>query len=253
MNIRLLKWFLLSGVTENIGETPVNRFARKAPVIVPPTPTTAPVKTTAPEEPTTLLAAQAAATADTLEALRAAVNGFDACPLKKTAAHTFTGTGVTEKPKVLCLIESPKADDERSGQFLSGEAGTLLQKMLGAIGLSTTDNTYVAPLIPWRLPGDRKPTDAEIAACVPFAKRLIELLQPDYLLVLGAIPAKVFLNVGSVAQGRGKMHAYSLSDGSTVPALITFSPDVLMKNATYKRSAWEDLQRLQRDMSGGVA
>ncbi len=253
MNIRLLKWFLLSGVTETIGETPVNRFARKAPVIIPPTTTPTVTKTVTQEEPTTLLAAQAAAQADSLSALQTAINGFDACPLKKTAAHTFTGIGITEKPKVLCFIDAPKADEERSGHFLNGEAGTLLQKMLGAINLSTAENTYVAPLIPWRLPGDRKPTDAEIAACAPFAKRMIELLQPDYLLLLGALPAKVFLDANSVAQGRGKIHDYILPDGSALPALITFSPDVLIKNATYKRSAWEDLQRLQRDMSGGVA
>ncbi len=251
----ILKWFLTAGITDCVGETPINRFqsaltqmteratrlAAQVTAAVAPTPAVR-------QNPDAPFIAQAQAlsqSATDITSLTAAINQFDGCSLKKTAAHTLDGMGVVDNPTVLCIIDAPKSADEKAGQLGSGDSGLLLLKMLAAIQLNCQTNTHLAPVIPWRLPGDRKPTDTETDLCLPFLKRRIELLKPQFILLFGALPTKALLDIDSVPKARQQSLLYQSPEGD-IPVVATFGPDMVVKGQNYRVNAWADLQKLQK-------
>jgi DNA polymerase len=195
-------------------------------------------------------ALQVAAGAATLEELRAAVAAFDGCALRDTASHLVFAAG-DPAASLLVIGEPPGADDDRSGGPFAGAAGAYLDRMLGSIGL-TRDALLLTPLIPWRPPGDRPPNPGELAICLPFLRRLVAIVGPARLLLLGALAARSL--VPQSASRRRPRGAW-MDTAEGVPALPTFSPVELMRSAKDRRAAWADLRLLRRtldaDASGG--
>lgn len=242
-----LTWLLRMGVDETVGEIPTNRLAKKTPVSVSTTQTTS-VKSA--DDIALHQAIALAAEAQTLPDLFHALDSFDGCALKKTAMHTIFSKGIPNAT-VMCIGEMPDATDDKIGEPFSGESGILLDKMLRAIDLSISDNTYVSMLIPWRPPGNRKPTPTEIALCAPFMRRHIELVNPDILLLFGGLTSGALLGIDSISKARGTWHGYQPEGKpSPIPCLVTFSPTFLMKSPTHKKHAWEDLQRVRKKLDG---
>ncbi len=248
--VDILKWFFLSGIDEGVSETPVNHFQSRTNrmqqrVQLTPTVVPANVPVVSAEDSFVSQAQQLSLSAMDLSQLRQALDCFDGCSLKKTAVHTLDGMGFDRNPDVLCVIDTPKSADEKAGQLGSGDGGVLLFKMLKAIQLDWTVNTYIAPLIPWRLPGDRKPTETEVAVCLPFFKRRIALLQPRFILIFGSLATKALLDIDSVPKARQQSLYYSTEQGN-IPVIVTFGPDMVVKGQSYRTNAWADLQKLQK-------
>ena len=236
-----LKWLIQAGVTDSIGDSPVNRLTVASSQVTPPTSCSKAARAPldAPVDTALAHAIQQAESAKTLEELYRARSLFEDCPLKKTAAHTLHGRG-TLPAHVLCIGDVPDSIDDKQDQIFAGESGKLLDKMLSALGLSLDQNTYATLLIPWRPPGNRQPTDLETALCLPFLKREIALIRPQYILLFGALPARVLLQIGSLPKARSAWHDYQ-----GIPTLATFSPTTLLKKPEYRRPTWEDLKRLK--------
>jgi len=118
--------------------------------------------------------------------------------------------------------------------------------MLAAIGLSRATNSYITNVINWRPPGNRQPTPQEIALSLPYLQKHIELLAPEFLLVVGGTSAKALFNIEQgITRARGQWMNYILPDGKSVPALITFHPAYLLRSPAQKALAWRDLLALQ--------
>ena len=144
-----------------------------------------------------------AAQATTIEALAALVAGFDACPLKRTATNTVFADGNPAAP-VMIIGEAPGADEDRLGKPFVGRAGQLLDRMLAAIGLDRS-GVQITNVIYWRPPGNRKPTAAEIASCLPFVFRHIVLSRPKVLVLAGGTAASTLLDVAEgITRLRGR-------------------------------------------------
>lgn len=142
--------------------------------------------------------------------------------------------------------EAPGADEDRIGLPFVGRSGQLLDKMLKAVNVDRT-SCYITNVLPWRPPGNRTPTDGEIAVCLPFLKRQIELINPEVIVVLGGSAANALLdNEEPISRLRGKWLEYRKSDGKTVPVLASFHPAYLLRNAAQKAKAWTDLLRMQQ-------
>ena len=185
--------------------------------------------------------------AETLAELKKIVEAFDGCALKLTAKSTVFGAG-NEKADVFIIGEAPGADEDRVGLPFVGRSGRLLEKMLSAIGLKRED-VYITNVLPWRPPGNRTPTDAETAVCLPFLKRQIELVAPKVILLLGGSAANAVLeNSDSISRLRGHFLDYQPSKGDTIPALATFHPAFLLRNAAQKAKAWTDFLRLVKKL-----
>ncbi|WP_431270388.1 uracil-DNA glycosylase [Dankookia sp. P2] len=111
-------------------------------------------------------AAALAAQADSLPALRAAMAGFDASPLRETATNLVFADGAPESGLML-IGEAPGGDEDRLGRPFVGVSGQLLDRMLGSIGLHRETGFYITNILPFRPPGNRTPTDAEIGLFLP--------------------------------------------------------------------------------------
>lgn len=240
--VQKLRWLIISGITETIGERPVNRFMQQSNSPKTPPETSVPPKA---EDSLSQQAEKLAGQAASLAELYNKRESFDGCSLKKTATRTVNGRGCST-PKVLCVLEAADTEDDKSGLLMSGMTGHLFEKMLTAIGLNLNQNAYVTALIPWRPPGNRKPTEAEIACCLPFLNKEIELLKPQYILLFGSGLSRVLLGISALSKARGAWHTYR-----DIPVRVSIPPATLMKVPVQKKQAWEDLQALQKKMEQG--
>ena len=192
-------------------------------------------------------ARQLCAKVDTLDELRSLVENFDGCSLKLTANKTVFGYGSAEA-ELLLIGEAPGADEDRSGIPFVGRSGHLLDKMLQAIHINR-ESCFVTNVLPWRPPGNRTPTDGEVAVCLPFLKRQIELVKPKVILILGGSAANALLdNAEPISKLRGRWLEYKISDGSVIPVLASFHPAYLLRNSGQKAKAWGDLLRVKQKL-----
>jgi DNA polymerase len=162
--------------------------------------------------------------------------------LARTRKQTVFGVG-DPTPRLLLLGEAPGAEEDERGEPFVGRAGQLLDRMIAACSLRRED-VYILNILKCRPPGNRNPLPAEAAACRPFLDRQLEILQPEFILCLGAIAAKNLLGLEiPVGRMRGKLYRYR---GATV--VVTYHPSYLLRTETAKRDAWEDLKFLLREM-----
>ena len=181
-----------------------------------------------------------------LAALRPALEAFDGCPLKATATSLVLGAGVVPA-EVMFVGEAPGRDEDREGLPFVGASGKLLDEMAHHIGLDRTANFYVSNILPWRPPGNRNPTDAEIAACLPFIERHIQLVAPKIVVFLGGTAAKTLLGRSEgITRLRGHWYewrpqAIATGESAPIPALATLHPAYLLRQPAQKRNAWRDL------------
>ena len=128
--------------------------------------------------------------------------------------------------------------------------------MLAAINLER-GQLLMTPLIPWRPPGDRPPSQAEITACLPFLHRLIALAAPRRLLLMGLLAARTLLPQSAARRRpRGAWMDAAIPGSSLVlPALPTFSAAELIRDPSNRRAAWDDLRLLRStlDADAGAA
>ena len=246
-----LNWLLESGADEAVGDEPVNRL-KAAPVAAPmaakktgsPAPAKASGTVPASETHVADMIGQAmalAGAATSLEELKAALESFDGCALKKNATTTVFADG-TPAGRILFIGEAPGRDEDRAGRPFVGKAGKLLDKMLAAIGLDRTQNAYITNVINWRPPENRDPTPEEAAMCLPFLRRHIELVDPLVIVLLGAVAARHVMGISDgILKSRGRWQEYRVGE-KMVPVMPTLHPAYLLRQPAHKKLVWRDLQ-----------
>ncbi|MDF2763762.1 MAG: putative uracil-DNA glycosylase [Rhodospirillales bacterium] len=271
--IATLRWLIEMGADEAIAESPQNRLDQRAserggapplavlpepaedrrpeggrPIAPPPAPEPAAPRPAVAIPPSSAAAEQSAralaAAARSLDELMDALAAFDGCPLKFTATKLAFADG-NPKAEVMLVGEAPGSDEDRDGRPFVGVSGQLLDRMLAAIGLGRQE-IYLANTVYWRPPGNRSPTQAETAACLPFIQRQIELIAPKILVLLGGAAAKTMLNRGEgITRLRGRRFEYeSTGLAGPIPALATYHPAFLLRQPSQKREAWQDFLTL---------
>ncbi|MGB6450839.1 MAG: uracil-DNA glycosylase [Steroidobacteraceae bacterium] len=176
---------------------------------------------------------------ETWEALRAEVKMCTRCPLHRTRTQSVFGVGDIHA-QWLVVGEAPGAEEDRQGEPFVGRAGQLLDSMLRAIGLARGENVYIANILKSRPPGNRDPNPQEVASCLPYLKRQIELIRPLLILAVGRIAAQNLLGVAtSLGSLRGRLHHFGELN---TPLVVTYHPAYLLRTPGDKRKAWEDLK-----------
>ncbi|MDE1901407.1 MAG: uracil-DNA glycosylase [Alphaproteobacteria bacterium] len=188
-------------------------------------------------------------TAETVEALRAEIAAFDGCPLKATAMNLVFADGNPAAP-IMLIGEAPGEDEDRQSKPFVGVSGKLLDAMMAAAGFDRT-NTYISNILFWRPPGNRTPTDAEIASCIPFVERHIALINPKILVLLGGVSAKTLLRTKEgITRLRGRWADYTPQTDSKlttpIPCLPIYHPAYLLRQPNAKRQAWNDILMLKK-------
>lgn len=251
---RALSWLAEMGADEIIGEMPVNRLAAPAPMGAPRRSEAAlsnPGTRIIPApRPLPLGGTPSAAECQSLAEIEAALTGLDACPLKKTATRLCYSDG-NPQARVMLVGEAPGRDEDIQGKPFVGRSGQLLDRMLAAIGLSRTSgeresSVFITNVVFWRPPGNRTPTEAETAMCLPFLLRTIELQKPDVVVCLGATPAhRLSGRSDGILKMRGKWISANVG-GRNIPLLPTLHPAYLLRQPAQKRLAWRDLLSLRQ-------
>lgn len=249
----LVEW----GADEALADMPVDRFALPPAIAAAPDPGLAqlsPRPAATPLMPPVRGAAAAsqagalAAAAATLDALHAALDVFEGCPLRATATNTVRPSGNPAAGLVL-VAEAPGAEDDRTGVAFSGPPGQMLDRVLGSIGLDRSA-VLLTHLVPWRPPGSRAPNDAEIQACLPFLHRLLVLAQPRRILLVGAGPAKALAGTTEgVRRLRGRWLPVPIEGAESPAQALALPPqDHWMRSPAAKRSLWADLLELRQSI-----
>lgn len=186
-----------------------------------------------------------AADALSLDALKAAIEGFEGCPLKAGANKTVVFDGV-QGASVMVIGEGAGGTEDRVGLPFVGKAGQLLDKMLAAIDLDRKTNTFITNVTYWRPPGNRNPEADELAVCRPFVDRMIELNAPKLIIATGGVSAKSLLGTKTgIMKLRGHWVDYATPGGFTCPVMPTFHPAYLLRRSQDKSRAWRDLLEIQ--------
>ncbi len=199
-------------------------------------------------------AAGLARAATTLEELAEAMRGFEGSPLRLAARNLVFADGLPGA-RVMVIGEAPGGDEDRQGKPFVGRAGQLLDRMLAAIGLARTAPApeaaaYITNILPWRPPGNRTPSEAEVLLFLPFVIRHIELAGPDFILALGATSAKALMETSTGIKrlrGRWVRHA-----ATGLPLMPSFHPAYLLRQPADKRLAWRDLLSLRAALDGAA-
>jgi uracil-DNA glycosylase family 4 len=180
---------------------------------------------------------------DSLDAVAQSVASCTKCPLYATATKPVPGQG---NPNATLMIvgEAPGATEDEQGLAFVGAAGQLLTKILGAVDLKRED-VFICNVLKHRPPGNRNPMPDEVTACSPYLVRQFELIRPRAILALGTFAAQTLLQTKlAIGKLRSQVHRYH-----GVPLIVTYHPAALLRNPSWKRPTWEDVQLVRRILS----
>ena len=189
-------------------------------------------------------------------ALHSIVSGCQACSLCGSRQNIVFGVGAPaaegEAPQADWLIvgESPGEDEDLQGEPFVGQAGKLLDNMLGAMKLSRTGartaeggGVYITNVLKCRPSGNRNPKPEEVAQCLPFLERQVALLKPKMILAMGRFAVQALLRESEpelegtpYGKLRGRVYQYN-----GVPVVVTYHPNYVLRNLPEKAKVWADL------------
>ncbi len=180
-----------------------------------------------------------------LAAMGRALAGCRRCRLCQRRTQVVFGVG-NPNARLVFVGEGPGADEDRIGEPFVGRAGQLLNAMLPSIGLKRED-VYIANVVKCRPPGNRDPEPDEAAACMPFLRRQIELIDPAVIVCLGRVAARHLLGTSApISSYRGRWTKWAGRD-----VLPTFHPAYLLRNPAAKRDSWADFKKLRERLRAG--
>ncbi|MEX0695597.1 MAG: uracil-DNA glycosylase [Rhodospirillales bacterium] len=267
-----LQWHIDAGCDECVADAPIDRFQVSQSMTAqaasaPPAQTVAPGEARQSQPGTSRgakvdpvevdnnrqlrTAVELAAAAQSIEDLREALAGFDGCLLKKTATNLVLCDGPADA-RLMFIGEAPGADEDRQGVPFVGPSGQMLNAILASVGLAR-EEVMISNTVFWRPPGNRTPTGQEAAVCKPFIERLVELVDPEILVCVGAPAAHTMLGeTQGIGRLRGKWFSFQTPRLShPLAATAIFHPAYLLRTPIKKRDVWADIRMIRARLDGG--
>ena len=182
--------------------------------------------------------------AATLDAVATLVAACTKCRLCEDRRHTVPGEGAAAA-RLVVIGEGPGKTEDETGRPFVGQAGELLTKILAAIGLAR-EQVFICNVVKCRPPQNRTPLYDEIASCLPYLFRQLEILQPKVILAMGNTAIQTLLNTKqSLGALRGKTHRFR-----GIPVVVTYHPAALLRNPNWKKPTWDDARIAHRLLDG---
>jgi DNA polymerase len=161
------------------------------------------------------------------------------CGLSESRNAVVFGSG-SSTANLMFIGEAPGAEEDRQGLPFVGRAGELLTRIIQAIDLSR-EEVYIANIIKCRPPGNRDPLPEEVTACRGYLERQIDLIAPKIIVLLGKVAAQTLLG-NDLTLGRMRGQWYKVRG---VETRVTYHPAALLRNQSFKRPTWEDMQTVR--------
>jgi uracil-DNA glycosylase family 4 len=172
----------------------------------------------------------------TIDEVAERIRNTHCCGLCPGRTNAVPGEG-NPNAKLFLVGEGPGATEDAQGRPFVGQAGNLLNGILDAIEIPR-DSVYITNIVKCRPPQNRKPLPDEIAACMPYLHRQLELIRPKVILALGSTAGEAMLGVRrSLGELRGKVHTYN-----GIPLVVTYHPAALLRNPNWKKPTWDDVR-----------
>lgn len=180
---------------------------------------------------------------DALQVVKCEVEQCARCPvLAQGRTQTVFGVG-NVRPRVVFFGEAPGADEDRQGEPFVGRAGQLLTKIIEACTFRRED-VYILNVLKCRPPDNRTPTEEETENCRPFFERQLEILKPEYIVCVGAVPTQALLkSKTAIGKMRQKFHTWN-----NTKVVVTYHPAYLLRNPDAKKFVWDDMKMMLADM-----
>lgn len=248
--IIITKWLKQMGVDEIYQDQPINHMTAM--------PTIQANKNASAGEPIHDASAdflnQARALADsasTIAELKAAVESFEGCKIKKMALNTVFADGC-ETADIMMIGEAPGASEDQQGIPFCGQSGKLLDNLLPSIGLTRKD-VYISNTLFWRPPGNRRPTAHELDLCRPFVEKHIKLINPKIIILVGSTAVESMLGSKLAMHGiRSNMYDYTNQYlDAPIKTYVIFHPSYLLRQPTKKKLMWYDMLRIKEYIENG--
>ena len=174
--------------------------------------------------------------ATSLQDVAQLIAGCRKCGLCDARTNTVPGEG-SATARLVVVGEGPGRTEDETGRPFVGRAGELLTKILGAIDLPR-EQVYICNIVKCRPPENRQPQFDEIAACLPFLYKQIELVNPKVILAMGNTAAQSLLDTKqSLGALRNHIHRFR-----GIPLVVTYHPAALLRNPNWKRPTWDDVR-----------
>lgn len=184
---------------------------------------------------------------NTIDDLRKVVQNFDGyIDIKNLATNTVFSEGNPESD-IMIIGEAPGNNEDLEGRPFCGQSGQLLDNMFKAIGLKRED-LYITNTLFWRPPGNRTPTEEEIAICRPFVEKHISLINPKIIIFMGATALKDLIETNlTITKARRQLFDYTNQylGEKIIKTTPLFHPSYLLRQSNKKKDAWGDLLFIQ--------
>lgn len=184
---------------------------------------------------------------DALKLLMEEIGDCQRCRLSNERKNIVFGEGSVNTP-ILFIGEAPGREEDIQGRPFVGQAGQILTSLINNMGKEMgfkREDVFIANIVKCRPPMNRDPQPDEIASCIPFLNKQIEIICPEVIISLGRISThtlmglKAPLNKFSISEARGKFFDYK-TDGITIPVMPTFHPAYFLRNRKDKHLTWSD-------------
>lgn len=176
---------------------------------------------------------------ENLADLEAEAKGCRRCGLREGCRGVVFGEG-NPHAAVMLVGEGPGKTEDELGRPFVGRAGELLDRILDAAGFRR-EEVYINNVVMCRPPGNRVPTDAEMAACLPWLRARMRLMRPPIVVCMGSTAARALISSGvKITQARGRWHR--LGEALLMP---TYHPAALLRDESKKRPVWEDFKQVR--------
>jgi uracil-DNA glycosylase family 4 len=173
---------------------------------------------------------------DSLDAIAERIRTTYCCSLCPSRINGVPGEG-DPRARMVFVGEGPGAKEDETGRPFVGQAGQLLDSILQAIDVPRT-SVYITNIVKCRPPQNRKPLPDEIAACMPYLHRQLELIRPKVIVALGGTAGEALLGTRkSLGELRNRVHTYN-----GIPLVVTYHPAALLRNPNWKKPTWDDIR-----------
>ncbi len=189
---------------------------------------------------------------DVLASIAAEVNVCVRCPLHIGRTRAVPGDGHPDT-EVVFVGEGPGYNEDRLGLPFVGAAGNLLNEMLSAIGWRR-EEVFVTNVVKCRPPGNRDPEPAEIAACAPYLRRQLEVLDPALVVTLGRFSLQTFMPGARIGATHGTTRPAAPDTGATsATAYAMYHPAAALRQGSLRETMLLDMTGLPRALTDARA
>ena len=177
---------------------------------------------------------------DALEAIAAEVRVCTNCRLHATRTRAVPGEGDPET-EVVFVGEGPGFNEDRLGRPFVGRAGDLLVKLLAHVGWRRED-VFITNVVKCRPPDNRDPQPDEIAACAPYLRRQLEVLDPAVVVTLGRYSMATFMPGARISQAHGTVRPVDPETGAANALVFAmYHPAAALRTPAIERDSYADI------------